>query len=626
VRLYQRLNDFLVYGQTMDYDNTTEAGFGEVIHVENNHVYIGMPNITQDSSASEEGFVLDYSKSQGDSIVKTLRQPKDTVDLNKIKRVILYDTKQNELLLYLDYIDVLQGKIAGPAEQEISYKTYYDPAVYTTGTNVKVDATRAWGAEQTGKVWWNLTNAKFLNPYQDNIIFSANNWNTLFESNTIDVFEWVESEYLPSQWDNLADTEQGIAEGVSGKSLYGDNGYSLRRVYDEASGTFTTYYYYWVQNKTTIPPIESRTLSVQDVADLIADPAGEGYRFVTFASPDSYVLHNCQSFIKDRDVAISVQYWTIEDQTVNIHNQYQIITDGLEQSRPNRDIEQKWFDSLVGFDSAGRSVPAPELSAKEKYGVQNRPRQSWFVNRTEALKQVLDRVNSVLLNNLIIDDKDITNLNDADPIPSVNSSRFDVAVDTFLDLQFVGVARARRAILTPVIQDGRIIRVEITDPGRGYIDPSFDTESSTQRNGPTVEVIGNGTGAVISTVINNLGSVISVDIEEAGENYDDSTSLLVRRFTALVRNDENISGRWSLYERLTDTNTWSRTQSQAYDVTGYWDYVDWYDTGYNEYTKIDYLIDEAYELQSLDDQLGDVVKIANIGIGGWLLLEKIGRL
>ena len=55
------------------------------------------------------------------------------------------------------------------------------------------------------------------------------------------------------------------------------------------------------------------------------------------------------------------------DQQKNIHNQYQIITDGLGTSKPSKDVENKWFDSLVGYDVAFRPVPDPSLSIKEKY-------------------------------------------------------------------------------------------------------------------------------------------------------------------------------------------------------------------------------------------------------------------
>ena len=609
VRVYERINDSLIYGQTIDFDDSGVRAFGRNIKVSGNEIYVGMPLLK--FSGAEEGTVVNFKKTQ--NIWSILRQAKTTVDVNKIKRVVLYDTNTNELLQYLDYIDVLQGKIAGIAEQELSYKTYYDPATYTNGTGVNIDPTNSWDDKQVGKLWWDLTNAKFNNPYQDSVIFSANNWNTTFSaSNTIDVYEWVESTLLPSEWDNQSNTERGISRGISGKSLYGDNAYVQKRVYDSASKTFTNMYYYWVGNKTTLPAIENRTISAQDVANLIENPAREGYRFISFISPGQFALHNVERLIKGRDIALSIQYYTVDDQDINLHNQYQILSEGLETSRPSRDVEQKWFDSLVGFDLANRSVPAPELSAKEKYGSLNRPRQSWFVNRTQALKEFIARTNTVLARNLIIDDKDISRLLESEPKPLITSGRYDRSVDSEVDLQFVGVARARQAVLTPVIQDGKIVRVDITDSGRGYL------------IAPTVEVNGAGENAVIKTVINSVGSIIDVIVENQGQYYDSAnTSLSVRRYTVLVNSDTTLAGRWSLYERDTVASEWIRVASQGYDVSRYWSYIDWYADGFNQFTDIDYVIDFSFQLQGLQDDIGDIVKIRNVGSGGWLLLEKV---
>ena len=54
----------------------------------------------------------------------------------------------------------------------------------------------------------------------------------------------------------------------------------------------------------------------------------------------------------------------------------------------------------------------------------------------------------------------------------------------------------------------------------------------------------------------------------------------------------------------------------------YWEYADWYATGYNQFTAIDFSVLQSYELLGLDCAIGDVVKIQTVGSGGWLLLEK----
>ena len=84
-----------------------------------------------------------------------------------------------------------------------------------------------------------------------------------------------------------------------------------------------------------------------------------------------------------------------------------------------------------------------------------------------------------------------------------------------------------------------------------------------------------------------------------------------------------MSGKWALYER--ENSTWNRIRSQSYNVSIFWNYIDWYATGYNDTTDIDYLIDNSYELTSLDNLVGSVVKISNVGTGGWLLIEKISN-
>ena len=248
------------------------------------------------------------------------------------------------------------------------------------------------------------------------------------------MYEWVESTLLPSEWNEISATEEGVTEDITGTTKYDDTVYSIVKVFDSIAQKFSTRYHYWVKGKITAPNIEGRAISSFNVARYIDDPAGMGYKFVNFLTPGSFVIHNCGSLIKDKDVAISVQYWTIENQDINIHNQYQLFTAGLESSRPNIDIERKWFDSLIGVDTYGREVPDSTLSPKEKYGILNSPRQSWFVNRTQALKQVIDRTNLVLKKNLIIDDKIITSLESKDLPPLVATNIFDLAVDTFQDL------------------------------------------------------------------------------------------------------------------------------------------------------------------------------------------------
>ena len=608
VFVYEKTPTGMLFAQTIQISDSDVNTFGRNILAKLNHFYTGLETKVNENA---QGQVIDFRINQDVKMWETHRSSNKTVDVEKIKKIFLYNIKENELLTYLDYIDPIQGKVAGPAEQELTYKTYFDPAVYTTSSSTGAiqDQTSAWGPKQVGEVWWNLTTAKFTNPYQGSIQYATQSWNKVFQGNSINIYEWVESDVLPSVWDAESDTETGFSKGYSGKSLYGDSSYSTRRVYNEVLKTFKTMYYFWVTDKTIVPNVEFRKIDTREIAQYITDPAAKGHRFVALISPEKFVLYNCEPLIKGTDVAINIQFWTIKNQNQNVHNQYQIVSEGLETSQPNPDVVIKWFDSLIGYDAQSRIVPDPTLSDKEKYGSLNRPRQSWFKNKNEALKQVIERVNLVLTKNLIIDDKNISKLSLNDPVLTIASNLYDVEVETVADLATVGTDKIERAVLSPVIKDGKITDVTIINPGRGYRYP------------PAISIAGKGTNAELLPVIDGAGKIVSVTVLQEGTYYDSSTILTVRNFAVLVKADETLLGKWALYQR--EDRAWNRIKSQSYNVSLFWKYIDWYATGYNEATDIDYLIDNSYELTSLDNPIGSVVKISNIGTGGWLLIEKI---
>mgnify|MGYP001106062184 CR=1 FL=1 len=612
---YDRIDTSLIFGQTIDYHTYFDRDqeklidyFGRNILAKNNHLYISVPEY--ENIDGKKGIILDYRRNDSIRLWETRREFVPPADLNKIKQVKLYSLTQNKILANLDYIDPVQGKIAGPADEEIRFKTSIDPATYSQSSisAVNVNDTNTWGPDQVGSVWWDLTNAKFLNVYQGNAIYKNNNFNTLAPGGSIDVYEWVETVYPPAEWNELSGTVRGEAEGISGTTKYVAS-YSIRRVYDDISKQFTTYYYYWVKDKISVPDLPSRTISINNVAKLIEDPIGQNYKFLSIYDSSSFALHNCNDLIEGQDTILNIQYWTTGNETSNIHNQYQIITEGLGTSKPNSELIKKFVDSLVGFDEQSRPVPDISLSPKDRYGIFNKPRQSMFVNKTEALKQIVERVNSIFKENLIVDISDISKLQEQDPVPSVTSGKYDTIVDSEIDLDFVEVVRAETAQLAPVVQDGQIVRVDIVNPGRGYV------------NTPSYTVNGQGSDAEIDFTINNLGQITNVEIINSGYNYNENTTISIRPYTALVKNDSTILGKWALYRLVNDS--WNRIATQAYDVTIYWNYIDWYDDEYSSFTEIDHVINQSFSLQGLDDNIGDIVKILNVGGEGWLLLEKI---
>jgi len=624
VYLYETINNKLIYSEKLMSSTDISDSDMNYGYLNRNHLYMVAPsqpieNILGDSS-NNNGVIQDFRNDLNATAWTVNSQIQPFVNLSKIKGVWLYDNTTKDLITYLDFIDPIQGRIAGPAEQELSYKLYYDPAVYNVGST-DTGTKDLWSTQYVGKLWWNLDTIKWYNPYQGDLQFKTNTWNQIIPGFDVDIYEWVESDYIPSEWDSLADTTEGLAEGVSGTSLYGDETYTVANSYDSITGVAIPKYYFWVKSKTTLPNTYGRKISALDVENLIKDPAAQGYRYINLFDSKNYALHNVRNLIKDKDTVLHIDYYTTDNEENNIHSEYQLLTEGLASSKPNADIVDKWVDSLVGYNEQNIQLPDTRVSIARRFGILNEPNQSMFVNRKEALKQIIERVNGILTEYVVVDEFDISPLMQIDPTPSKFSNLWDTEIESESLLRFIGTAKITQAVLTPVIEDGKIKSVTITNPGRGYIDSNY-TEGTT-RHGPTVTIEGTGTGAEIKTYINNLGQIISAEVLNGGKNYLDNTTLIVRPFSVLVKNDSDIGGFWAIYNWISSTGEWFRNQIQDYDVSLYWNYTDWYADGYNSETAINFIIPGAYALESLDDKIGSVVKIETIGSGGWLLLEKI---
>jgi len=624
--VFQLINNTYVYGEDIAYKRDTSNHVLDDFKFNQNHLYLNMPTITAltaenpstgDSkyvNSVNQGLLADFSFTKGKDSWTILTSQVSKPKIQELQQVFLYSDDKKDIIQRLDVIDPRQGKIAGPAEQEITFKTWYDPAVYSFSTgeqDVTVDVNSNWTDRYVGKLWWDISKASWFDPYQGNSNYRAGVFHKLLPNAQIQVCEWVSSDLLPSEWDDLSSTTEGYARGVTGTTLYGSEVFSSKQVYDAIRKRFITKYFYWVRNTQIVPNVTGRILSCESVTNLISDPASTGYRFISILENNKFAMYNTASLIEGKNTILHFRKEKDVDLNVPIHYEYNLLTEGLDVSMPSKDIEQKWIDSLIGYDNIGNPVPDENLQVAKKYGLLNIPRQSMFVNRIEAVKQFVDRINSVFLKNIIVDNYNISKLLLVDPAPLLSLGKHDVAVDTVNDLQFVGTAKKTQAVLTPVIVDGKITDVIITNAGNGYkVAPEIEFDDVTGKN------------AEFKATINSNGQITSVEIKEQGFDYSSNTILKVREFSVLVNADETIGGRWSIYVYNPTSREWNRTDNQSFDTTKYWNYADYYDTGYSINTIINQTIESSYELFGLDNNIGDIVKIKNIGTGGWLLLEK----
>ena len=611
-------------------------GFGIGFAASADTIIVGAPG-SIDHSLQSSGIAIEYRNRTPTKFSWSIRdQESFSVDAHKIKRAFLYNRLTNKLITYLDVIDCFQGKIPGIAEQEIKFKTYYDPAVYSNlldlengdslsykiGDNiVNIDNGTSWTKAQVGTLWWDLKKAKFVNIYDKNVVYRNNFQNSLVLGGAIDIYEWVESKYKPSEWDDLADTEEGYSLGISGISLYSDTAYSVQKHYDKVSKSYKFLYYFWVKNKKITPNILGRKLSSNDIANLIANPRGQDYKYLTITGTNSFSLANVEKLLTSNEIALSIEYWITDQTDQNIHAEWYLINNEATSQIPQY-IEQKWFDSLIGKDKNGLLVPDPSLSRKVRYGTENRPRQSLFINRFEALKELVDYANIVLKQYQVVDRRNISRLYEYNMPPTEYSGQYDIIIDTDVELSEINIQGIETATLTPVIKDGRIISVNIINPGKRYVSTNIYDKVNNKWYGPNIVITGNGQGASITSIINNKGEIIDTIVNETGKGYNENTKLTVRNYSVLVRADSTSYNRWSIYSYNSIDKTWNKIISQSYAVTDYWELIDWYAAGYSQFTAANYAINSFADLMFIDAKIGDLIKIRRGGAGKWVLLKK----
>ena len=590
-------------------DLAVNEGFGTSVVCSRAEVVVGSPRYTDNGTSvgNTRFFIKDETKSG----LNILAQETPVVDLDLIRRISLYDFGTSYKLGDLQVIDNARLQISTNASKELTFQTHYDPAIYSVGIDgVNVDEDVRWAESNVGKLWWDLSTAKWLNYYQGSISYRSANWNVLAPGASIDVYEWVETKLKPSEWSAIADTEAGLKAGISGQPKYADDTvYSTKKLYNTLTGLQTeTRYYYWVKQKTTVPDLTSRNLSAASVAAEIANPTVSN-TFLALADEDLIIAYNLNTFINEESI-LNIEFLNEKTDLNAVHREYQLVTEGDKDSLPNTQLETKWIDSLVGFDSAGNRVPDPDLPEKQKQGIGFRPRQSMFVDNRPVLKQTIQKINEILLKEAFADDINMTNLNAKDEIPNSVLNLYDASVETNQDLSSVGTIRVKRAELFANLINNRLQSVTITDPGYGY------------KVVPTVEIKGDGTGAEIELTLDNQGRIASATVVNPGKNYT-YIEFEVRNFSVLVKSDAESNGYWSIYAWDDVRQTYFRSRSQSFDTSKYWSYADWWREGYTPTDRIVQTVTNISEIPQLTVNVDDLVRIEEYGSGSWAVVKVL---
>jgi hypothetical protein len=387
-------------------------------------VLIGAPGSDLEDSAANEGSVQVYRNVNQVPAWTVIHQEQPRVDVDLINSVSLYDRLITTVNEYLDFFDPLQGKILGACARNINYIGAIDPANYTVTPD---DTTgNAWYEAQLGQVWWDTSRVRFIDPDASDILYAAKRWGQVFPGSELDVYQWISSSQPPASYSG---------EGTP----YNISDYSVSTVISD-SGIIQTTYYFWARGITTVNTRANKTLSVQVVGQYLADPKASGISYMIPLSASAVALVNSKTYISADDTILHIEFDQLRNDSA-VHTEFELIADGRENSRLNENLFAKLIDSLCGISQEGKAVPDPNLPVAMRYGVMNRPRQSMFVDRFGALKNLVSFVNRVLTTLPFAElNLSFSLLNSREPEPSAASGEWDMRVENLEQLGWQNIA------------------------------------------------------------------------------------------------------------------------------------------------------------------------------------------
>jgi len=372
------------------------------------------------------------------------RSQEPAVDINSISRTFIYNKTNNNILAALDYVDPAKGKILNIAAQDINYCLDKDPAVYNAGLGNTIKDLY-WGSTQVGTIWWNLDTVRYINYEQDSLLYRLTNWGATFPGSSIDVYQWIKSSVLPSQY---------VDAGFVGTPLYvDDSAYSIMAYVDQANGTVNNNYYFWVKNISTVMPNKNNSLI--SLTSIIKNPMGQGLAVSTVLRDDSVAFYNVNNLLVGKNSVVNLGSQAVNQNLGSniIHSEYALVEENNPNSRLPNNILNKLIDSLSGIDRAGNAVPDPLLPPSQAYGINIRPRQSMIVNNSLALSNYLSILNPVLLAYPVVENKVLTILNSGQAMPNPNTGAYSLTVNTYEQLTYINDSELSTGYSVLVIAD-----------------------------------------------------------------------------------------------------------------------------------------------------------------------------
>jgi len=379
-----------VYAQSLNGispNYTNQPLYGQKLAFNGYDVLIGSPNAKTSTENGSLVIFTNASKTPNWSIYRNLNNP---VDIDRIQNISLYDNTNNDRLDILDYIDPVQGKLLGAVRENIDFMGSIDPAGYNANG---LATSILWGENFVGKIWFNTSKTRFVDYYQNDIVYNSEYWGSVFPESAVTVYTWVESNFEPLFYDGEGTPYNAESFTIS---------YKVNNL-----GALVPRYYYWVRNTNKVFTSVGKTLPDTILESYIRNPISSGIAFLAPIKPNVFALYNSSGFINHTYTSLHIGFSTGKNDDT-IHNEYKLIRDGVAEDflpgipstltkwKSPESLYNKLLNSLSGVDDFGQILPDPYLPSLLRTGIASRPRQSLFNDRLTALKNYCQYANEVL--------------------------------------------------------------------------------------------------------------------------------------------------------------------------------------------------------------------------------------
>lgn len=440
--------------------------YGNSLAAANGCIFVGSP--FYDANDTNTGKVAIFENKYLTQSWQLIRQQEPKVDYKSVTRNYIYDKKQQNILAHLDIYDPAKGKLLGIAEDDIEFKTSFDPAAYNN-TDPTTDI-YCWGSQQVGKVWWDIDSVRYIDYEQGSLDYRTRNWGKMFPGSTVDVYEWAASKVKPSEYSG-----DGVPKYTD------DSKYVVQMSVHQATGLITTTYYFWVKNKETFNTLlPFRNNSILEISKFISYPTQQDIPYAAYIKNNAVALFNSAKYISADSAIFHVGYDLLNTDTL-IHNEFKLVNEKALTNDLPSNIVEKLIDSLAGEDQNGNIVPDYRLTEAERYGISIRPRQTLLVNKLQGVKNIVQYVNTVLNDVPTAEEFDLTQLTTADKIPFTwDEQGNSMMVDSYEELSYLDITALRKPVYTQAsLNDPNNIAMVKTSFGQSILvmaDTNFDNE------------------------------------------------------------------------------------------------------------------------------------------------------